>query len=67
MSIRDAFRTGLPHQRFKTKISSPELPRAFRLEATYVVRMRHVKPEYREGVYVLTFLCPRYRYYALQN
>ena len=29
------------------------MPRAFRLEATYVVRMRHVKPEYREGVYVL--------------
>ena len=49
-SIKEAFRTGLPHQRFARKINSPGLERAFRLEVNYVVRVRRLKEEEREGL-----------------
>jgi hypothetical protein len=52
-SKRDRIRArligGMPHERFALKIRSPNVPRAFRVEVNYVLRLHQLKAEHRNG------------------
>jgi hypothetical protein len=64
--LRKYCNVALPHARFADRIRVTNCPSALRVESVYIVDMKCIPEDQRNGRLVVQFICPSFHAYSLQ-